>query len=354
MHAENLFTAFDVGVRHLNLTVKAARAQKRGVENVGAVGRGNDDDAFVGLKAVHLDEKLVQRLLALVVAAAIADATRTAHGVDLVDEDDARRILFRLFKHIANAARAYTDEHFNEVGARDREERHTSLARNGAGQKRLTGARRADKKGALGDLTAKTREFLRVAKELDDFLKLFLGLVDARDIVKRYAAMLFGQEFGAALAETHSAAFAAALHPVHKIDPHADQQKEGQKADKEGLQTRLFLRLGLDRDVLFNEKRCHFGIAGQDRHIVFAVCPAEHGALSVERDRRHSAIFNSGDEVGIAPALALHRARAAAEDVEQRQNQQKQHDPENDIARVTQRELLLFLWRSRCYAVPLK
>ena len=42
------------------------------------------------VEAVHLDQDLVERLLALVVAAAQAGAALAADGVDLVDEDDAR------------------------------------------------------------------------------------------------------------------------------------------------------------------------------------------------------------------------------------------------------------------------
>jgi hypothetical protein len=48
------------------------------------------------LEAVHLGEDLVERLLALVVAAGDARAALPADGVDLVDEDDARRRLLRL------------------------------------------------------------------------------------------------------------------------------------------------------------------------------------------------------------------------------------------------------------------
>ena len=49
---------------------KRPRTQQRRIENVRAVGRRDDDHAFVALETVHLDEQLVERLLALVVAAA--------------------------------------------------------------------------------------------------------------------------------------------------------------------------------------------------------------------------------------------------------------------------------------------
>ena len=55
-----------------HLPVEATRAQQRRVQNVRPVGRRDDDDASVTLKAVHLRQQLVERLLALVVAAADA------------------------------------------------------------------------------------------------------------------------------------------------------------------------------------------------------------------------------------------------------------------------------------------
>ena len=60
--------------------------------------------------------ELVQRLLALVVAAAEAGAAMTADGVDFVDEDDAGRVLLGLLEHVAHAAGADADEHLDEVG----------------------------------------------------------------------------------------------------------------------------------------------------------------------------------------------------------------------------------------------
>ena len=68
-------------------------------------------------EAVHLDEQLVERLLAFVVAAAHACAALTADRVDLVDEDDARAVLFGLLEHVAHAGGADTDEHLDEVGS---------------------------------------------------------------------------------------------------------------------------------------------------------------------------------------------------------------------------------------------
>ena len=70
MDAQNLLAALDVGQTDVDLTVKAARAQQRLVQDVRAVRGSHDDDAIVGIEAVHLDQQLVQGLLALIVTAA--------------------------------------------------------------------------------------------------------------------------------------------------------------------------------------------------------------------------------------------------------------------------------------------
>src|SRR4030095_6210843 len=119
-------------------------------------------DALVGLEAVHLDQELVEGLLSLVVAAAEAGPAVAADGVDLVHEDDAWRVLLPLLEQVAHARGAHADEHLDEVGARDGEERHVGLAGDGLGQERLAGAGRSDEEDALRDLAAELLELLRV------------------------------------------------------------------------------------------------------------------------------------------------------------------------------------------------
>jgi hypothetical protein len=114
---EDLLAALAIGAVDDDLTVEPSWTQQRGVEYVRAVGGGDEDDVVLHLEAVHLDEKLVQRLLALVVAAPHAGAPVAPHGVDLVHEDDARRVLLRLLEQVANAARPHADEHLDEVGS---------------------------------------------------------------------------------------------------------------------------------------------------------------------------------------------------------------------------------------------
>ena len=147
-----------------DLPVEPARAQQRRVEDVGPVGRGDQDDAALDVEAVHLDQQLVEGLLALVVAAAQAGAAVAADGVDLVDEDDRRRVRLGLLEQVADAAGADADEHLDEVGTGDRVERHAGLAGDRPGEQRLAGAGRAVQQHALGDLGADGLELGRVLR----------------------------------------------------------------------------------------------------------------------------------------------------------------------------------------------
>ena len=168
------------GRSSVDVAVEPARPQQRRVEHVGTVGRRDDDDVGVGVETVHLDEELVQRLLALVVAAAEPGAALASDRVDLVDEDDAGGVLLGLVEEVAHAAGADADEHLDELGARDGEERHPRLAGHGLAEQRLAGAGRADEQDALRDARAERDELLRVFEELDDLRELLLGLLHAR------------------------------------------------------------------------------------------------------------------------------------------------------------------------------
>ena len=57
MHPQDFFAAFHVGQIDGDLAIETARAQQRRIEHVGPVGGRDDDDAFLGIEAIHLDEQ---------------------------------------------------------------------------------------------------------------------------------------------------------------------------------------------------------------------------------------------------------------------------------------------------------
>ena len=69
----------------MDLAREATGPERGGIERVEPVRCADDDDPVVPPEAVHLDEQLVERLLALLVA--VVPAAGLGHRVDLVDED---------------------------------------------------------------------------------------------------------------------------------------------------------------------------------------------------------------------------------------------------------------------------
>ena len=281
------------GIGHDHLPVETAGTQERRVEHVRTVGGGDQDDAFVGLEAVHLDEQLVQRLLALVIAAAEAGAAVAADRVDLVDEDDAGRVLLRLLEHVAHAARADADEHLDEVGAGNGEERHVRLAGDGAGEQGLAGAGRADQQHAARDAAAEPLEFPGIAQEFDDLLQVELGLVDAGHVLKGDAPVRLGQKLRPRLAEAERLA-AGTLHLPREKDPDTDQRHERQPGDQQRDEPRhvLGLRPRGDRNALVVEALHQARIARRIGLEAAAVGESAVDLRALDDDVAHAALID--------------------------------------------------------------
>src|SRR5439155_26228109 len=182
---EDLLPAPEVGRVNHDLPVEPARTHQRRVENVRTVGRGHDDHALRRVESVHLDEELIEGLLALVVGTeprAHDPGADLADRVDLIEEHEGGRLLLRLLEQLPNPGRAETDEHLDELGAAHEEERNVRLTGDRPCEQRLAAPRRTEQQHTLRDPTAEALILLRVLKELDDLLELLLRLVDASDV----------------------------------------------------------------------------------------------------------------------------------------------------------------------------
>jgi len=183
---EDRLASTDIGLVHDDLAVEAASPKERGVEDLRAVGGGHDDDALGGVEAVHLDEELVQRLLALVVTTDEAGRAPAGlpDGVQLVDEDDAGRLLLGLLEEVAHARGPDADEHLDELRAREEKEGDVGLAGHGAREEGLAAAGGTDHEHALRDAPAQSLVLRGVAEEVHHFHQLRLGLVHPRHVVE--------------------------------------------------------------------------------------------------------------------------------------------------------------------------
>ncbi len=230
---QDLDAALHVGAVEDDLAVEAAGPEKGRIEDVRPVRGGDDDHVGVRVEAVHLDQDLVEGLLALVVAAAEARAALPADRVDLVDEDDARGVALGLVEEVADAARADADEHLDELGAGDAEEGHPGLAGDRAGHQGLARARRAHEEDAARDAGAEGVELLGVLEELHDLLELRLRLVDAGHVRERDDGLVAEEHPGPALAEAHGLVVRALGLAHHEEEEPADQQHRQQRADEQ-------------------------------------------------------------------------------------------------------------------------
>ena len=150
--------------------------------------------------------------------------TGATHRINLVNKDDARRMLLGLLEHVADPASANTHKHLHKVRTGNTEERHLGLTRNGLGQQGFTGTGRTDHQHAAGDLATQTLKFGRITQKLNQLLHFFLGFFHPCYISKGSLDLVFTQQFGFGLAERHgaTAATTAALHLAHK------ENKDGQ------------------------------------------------------------------------------------------------------------------------------
>ena len=335
MHFQNLLAADHVRIGHHHLAVETAGTQQRRVEHVGAVGGGDQNDAFIGFEAIHLDEQLVQRLLAFVVAAAEASATVAADGVDLVDEDDAGRVLLGLLEHVADAAGADADEHLDEVGTGNGEERHVGFAGDGAREQRLAGAGRADQQQAARNAPAEPLEFAGIAQEFDDLLQIELGLVDTGHVFKGDAAVRLGQKLRPRFAEAERLA-AGALHLARQENPDADQRDKRQPGNQERHEPGhvLGLRPRRDRDALIIKTLNEARIA---RRIGLEAAAVGEGAVDfrpLDQDVAHAALIDFTQKLRERDVLRGGVRAGILEQREQRKQQQDNDDPQREIPKI--------------------
>ncbi len=254
VHLEDLLATGQVRRVDGDLPVEPAGPQQRRVEHVGPVGGRDQDHTAADVEAVHLDQQLVQGLLALVVTTAEARTTVPADGVDLVDEHDRRGVRLGLLEQVADPGGTDTDEHLDEVRTGDRVERHAGLTGDRTGQQGLTGTGLAVEQHALRDLRADRLELARLLQELLDLAELLDRLVAPGHVREGGLRGVLGDQLGLRLGEAHHPR-AAALHRVHQEDEDdRDQQERDQRGEHLADEARLRVLDVVPLDLLVVEQ----------------------------------------------------------------------------------------------------
>ena len=116
-----------------------------------------------------------------------------ADRVDLIDKDDAGRLLFGLLEHVTNTGRTHAYEHLDKIRARDREKWHLGLTGDRLGEQGLTGSGLAHHEHAARDPAAQLLKTTGITQELNQLLYILFGFLNPRDIGKGRGDLVFTQ-----------------------------------------------------------------------------------------------------------------------------------------------------------------
>ena len=247
-------------------------------------------------------------------ATAEARTTVTTDRIDLVNEDDAGRLLLGLVEHVAHARCTDTYEHLNEVGTGDREKRDLGFACNGLRQQRFTRSWRADHQHAARNAPAEPLELAWIAQELNEFMHVVLRFIDTGHIGKRGLDLVVRKQPGLALAKCHraTAPAGAALHLAHEQHEHRDDDEDREAGDQQLHPDALLFRqfgaeLHLMRGKVIDELRIIHRGPIRDELTTGRPLATDHRAL--KRHLGDLLVTNSRQKLRIAEFIGL-RLRA--------------------------------------------
>src|SRR5438477_8361746 len=124
-----------------------------------------------------------------------------ADGIQLINEDDARRLALGLLEQIANARRSHTHKHLHKIASAQRKEGDPRFAGYRYCKQRFSRTRRADEQDAFGNFRAKRLIAFWIFEKIDYLLQLVFGFVAPGHIGKTHSRIAVGDKFCAAFAE---------------------------------------------------------------------------------------------------------------------------------------------------------
>jgi hypothetical protein len=178
-------------------------------------------------------------------------------------------------------------------------------------------------------------------QEIVEFLRdpgkfqVLLGLVDAGHVLEGDAAVGFGQELGAALAEAERLA-ARPLHLAREENPHPDERDEGKPGDQKRHEPRhvVLLRTGGDRHALAIEPLDQAGIV---RRVGLEAAAVGEGAVNfrpLDQNVAHATLIDFIQQLREGNVLRRGALARILEQGEQREQQENDDHPEGEVAQV--------------------
>src|SRR6266545_2936397 len=183
VNLQDFFPAHPVRDADLDFPIEAARPTQRGIDRLVPVRRADDDDLAAAREPVHQREELGDDP-ALDLAGDLLPLR--GDGVELVDEQDARRVLLRLLELLPEAFFALAVVLGHDLRPLDGVEVGPGFVGDRLGDERLARPRRAVKEDSLRRIDAAALEQLRVLqRELDHLADLHELLLQAADVLVR-------------------------------------------------------------------------------------------------------------------------------------------------------------------------
>src|SRR6266480_5271550 len=144
MHFEDSKTPTNIRLIKHDLAIKTPGTHERRVKHIRTVCGRDDHNVGLLIKAIHLNQQLVERLLAFVVAPGARIVSLAAYRVYLVDKEDARHMFFGLFEKVTHPRSSNADEHFHEFRSTDAIESDARFSGYCTRDQRFACARRTD------------------------------------------------------------------------------------------------------------------------------------------------------------------------------------------------------------------
>mmetsp|Transcript_14642 Transcript_14642/g.35077 ORF Transcript_14642/g.35077 Transcript_14642/m.35077 type:complete len:430 (+) Transcript_14642:982-2271(+) len=180
---EDRHARLPVRKRDVNKLIETSGTHDTGVENIGSVGRSNDEESLARSHTIDLGKDLVDNTITCI-GTSSTGTTRTGNGIHFIKEQNAGAGGTGLVEQITDVGLGTTEPHIQKLRTLDGNEIGSALVGNGLGHEGLTASGRAVEKNTARCLHTK---LLKQASVLDGIpnhlLKLTLGLFKTTDVL---------------------------------------------------------------------------------------------------------------------------------------------------------------------------
>mmetsp|Transcript_79622 Transcript_79622/g.161930 ORF Transcript_79622/g.161930 Transcript_79622/m.161930 type:complete len:354 (-) Transcript_79622:755-1816(-) len=255
VHVEDLLPALHVRQAHGHATIKSPWPQQGVVQDVRTIGRCHHDDTAVAFEAIHFSQDLIEGLLPLIISTTHASTSLSSNSINLINENNAGRLLLGLLEDIADARSSNPNEEFDEFGGRGLDERHSSLTCQSLGHQSLSGAGRASEQDTTRNLCTDLHKALRSFQKVNDLHQLLLCFIDASYVLKLHTSFRLDHDLCLALVSQSGNATSTSTTSLGAQEEQAcnGQEWKGHIAQRAEKRVWLLRLMDVDGNILVDQ-----------------------------------------------------------------------------------------------------